>query len=215
METTYNELPAKARRFLNQLSNYLGVTLLYYGSVQRIDFFEGYSDIDIDIFTDNEESTLNKMQQFMKHPAYKFKKVAWRLNDSKQMVYGHKTMYMDPQKEFKIEFSIYNERFKPNVLAEHIKKTVLPWYCTLLLLILKTLYYKIGILPEGIFSYFKKKVLTFCIGEADAEFVSIEPNKRRGDREEDEYKDKVKDKEKDLAHDALKNDLYNHVGTLL
>lgn len=214
METTYNELPAKAKRFLNQLSNYLGVTLLYYGSVQRTDFFEGHSDIDIDIFTENEESTLNKMQHFMKHPAYKFKKVAWRLNDSKQMVYGHKTMYVDPQKEFKIEFSIYNERYKPNVLAEHIKKTVLPWYCTFLLLILKTLYYKIGILPEDIFSYLKKKVLTFCIGEADAEFVSIEPNKRRGDSDEEE--EEGEDVEvKARIHDALENDLYNRVGTLL
>lgn len=210
METTYNELPPKAKRFLNQLSDYLGVTLLYYGSIQRIDFFEGHSDVDIDVFTENEESTLNKMQHFMKHPAYKFKKVAWRLNDSKQMVYGHKTMYVDPQNEFKIEFSIYNERFKPNVLAEHIKKTVLPWYCTVILLILKTLHYKIGILPEGIFSYFKKKTLTFCIGEADAEFVSIEPNKRRGDREEEE-----ENGEKQRVHESLEHDLYNRVGTLL
>jgi len=81
METTYNELPAKAKRFLTQLSDYLGIPLLYYGSIQRADFFEGHSDIDVDVFTDNEDSTLNMMQQFMKRPSYKFKKVAWRLHD--------------------------------------------------------------------------------------------------------------------------------------
>jgi hypothetical protein len=207
METTYNELPVKTKRFLTQLSDYLGVTMLYYGSVQRLDFFEGHSDVDVDIFTDNEESTLSKMQQFTKRPAHKFKKVAWRLHDSKQMVYGYKTMYKDPQDEFKIEFSIYNERFKTNVLAEHIKKTVLPWYCTVILLILKTLYYKMGILPEEIFSYLKNKTLTFCIGDADAEFVSIEPNKRTGDDEEE--------KESPIVRDTFENDLYNRVGTLL
>lgn len=206
METTYNVLPAKAKRFLTQLSDYLGIPLLYYGSIQRTDFFEGHSDIDVDIFTDNEDSTLNMMQQFMKRPAYKFKKVAWRLHDSKQMVYGHKIMYKDPQDEFKVEFSIYNERFKENILAEHIKKTVLPWYCTLILLILKTLHYKMGIFPDEIFSYLKNKILTLFIGEADAEFVSIEPNKKRGGHgEEEDIKNGKETKEKGM---------YDHPGAL-
>jgi hypothetical protein len=192
METTYNNIPVKAKRFLTQLSDYLGIPLLYYGSIQRADFFEGHSDIDVDIFTDNEDSTLNMMQQFMKRPAYKFKKVAWRLHDSKQMVYGHKIMYKDPQDEFKVEFSIYNERFKENILAEHIKKTVLPWYCTFILLILKTLHYKMGIFPDEIFSYLKNKILTLFIGEADAEFVSVEVNKKRGGHGEEEDIEKEK-----------------------
>jgi hypothetical protein len=215
METTYNELPAKAKRFLTQLSDYLGIPLLYYGSVQRTDFFVGHSDIDVDIFTDNDESTLNMMQQFMKRPAYKFKKVAWRLHDSKQMVYGHKTMYTDPEEEFKIEFSIYNERFKKNVLAEHVKKTVLPWYCTVVLLILKTLHYKMGIFPDEIFSYLKNKTLTLCIGEADAEFVSIEPsNTRGGHGEEDEIKkEKEKEPKGGLANNNERDiyEIYNNI----
>jgi hypothetical protein len=177
MEHTYNKLPESAQAFLSQLSDYIGITLLYFGSVQRNDYFEGHSDIDIDVFTENEQSTLTKMQQFMKIPSRKFKKVAWRLNHNKRMVYGYKIMYEDPKKRFDIEFSIYNNKFKEDILVEHLKKTVLPWYCTLFLIIIKTFYYKLGILPKEAFSYLKRKVLTFCIGTDDDEFISVKSNK--------------------------------------
>jgi len=185
-------LPEKASSFLTQLGDYLGITLLYFGSVQRNDYFEGHSDIDIDVFTENEQSTLTKMQQFMKTPSRKFKKVAWRLHDSKRMVYGYKMMYEDKVNAFIIEFSVYNNKFKEDILVEHLKKTVLPWYCTFILIIIKTLYYKMGLLPKDVFSYFKKKTLTFCIGDDDAEFISVKSDKHNYDSDSDD-KDGVND----------------------
>jgi len=199
MERTYNKLPEKVETFLTQLGDYLGIPLLYFGSVQRNDYFEGHSDIDIDVFTENEQSTLIKMQQFMKTPSRKFKKVAWRLNDSKRMVYGYKMMYEDKVNEFVIEFSVYNNKFKKDILVEHLKKTVLPWYCTFILLIIKTLYYKLGLLPKDVFSYLKKKVLTFCIGEDDAEFISVKGGKYSDDSDSDDD---------DSSVDDTKNNLY-------
>jgi len=171
MEHTYNKLPEREQTFLTQLSAYIGIPLLYFGSVQRNDYFKGYSDVDIDVFTENEQSTLTKMQQFMKMPSRKFKKVAWRLNHNKRIVYGYKIMYKDP--EFVLEFSVYNNKFKEDILVEHLKKTVLPWYCTFLLIIIKTLYYVLGFMPEDAFKYLKRKVLTFCIGTDDDEFISV------------------------------------------
>jgi hypothetical protein len=193
MEHTYNKLPESAEIFLTQLSDYIGITLLYFGSVQRNDYFEGHSDIDIDVFTENEQSTLTKMQQFMKTPSRKFKKVAWRLNHNKRMVYGYKIMYEDPKKQFDIEFSIYNNKFKEDILVEHLKKTVLPWYCTFFLIILKTMYYKLGLLPKDAFSYLKKKVLTFCIGTDDDEFISVKSNRSSDEESEEGSNDGTED----------------------
>jgi hypothetical protein len=186
MERTYNKLPQRVEKFLTQLSDYIDIPLLYFGSVQRNDYFDGYSDIDIDVFTENEQSTLTKMQQFMKMPSEKFKKVAWRLNHNKRMVYGYKIMYEDPVDSFEIEFSVYNNKFKEDILVEHLKKTVLPWYCTCILIILKTLYYKIGLLPTKMFRYIKKKVLTVFIGTDDDEFISVKIAKSSDDTDNED-----------------------------
>ena len=65
METTKNELPKNVRRFFYQLSDYLDTKFLYFGSVQRSDYVPGKSDIDVDVFTDNEYSLMAKMQHYL------------------------------------------------------------------------------------------------------------------------------------------------------
>jgi hypothetical protein len=80
---------------------------------------------------------------------------------------------IDPGNEFNVEFSIYNEKYKKGILHEHIKKMVLPFYATWLLIILKLLHYNLHILPEKQFKYLKKKVLTLVIGLPDDQFVVI------------------------------------------
>ena len=65
METTNNKLPDNVVLFFKELSEYLDTKILYFGSVQRGDYFPGKSDIDVDIFTDNEHSIMTKMQHFM------------------------------------------------------------------------------------------------------------------------------------------------------
>ena len=65
MENTKNKLPENVNVFFNKLSDYLDTKLLFYGSVQRGDYFPGSSDIDVDIFTDNVNSTVTKMQHFL------------------------------------------------------------------------------------------------------------------------------------------------------
>jgi predicted nucleotidyltransferase len=61
METTKNNLPENVKNFFNDLRKYLDTKLLFYGSVQRSDYFPESSDIDVDIFTDNVGSTMSKM----------------------------------------------------------------------------------------------------------------------------------------------------------
>ena len=73
METTKNALPDHIKLFFKELSDYLDTKILYFGSVQRGDYFPGTSDIDVDIFSDNENSIMVKMQHFLHVKKTKFK----------------------------------------------------------------------------------------------------------------------------------------------
>ena len=53
METTKNEMSPYAKQFFDKLSKYLDNKFYFYGSIQRLDYFPEYSDIDADLFTDN------------------------------------------------------------------------------------------------------------------------------------------------------------------
>jgi hypothetical protein len=174
METTKNKLPEKVERFFINLSEYLDTKILYYGSVQRADYFEGMSDIDVDIFTDNTNSMINKLQHFLNISKKKFKKIVWRLNYNNQVVYGEKVFYKSPSKDFQVEFSIYDEKYKKGVLKEHLRKIVLPFYAIWILTILKFIYYQLNLLDKNTFNYFKKKIMTLGIGLPEDDFVVLE-----------------------------------------
>ena len=68
------------------------------------------------------------MQHFLNISKKKFKKAVWKLSSNGRMVYGYKLMYINEENNIKIEFSIYNEKFKHDILKEHIYKTKLPFY---------------------------------------------------------------------------------------
>ena len=50
MEQIKNKLPEDVNIFLKQLSDYINTPLYFYGSIQRDDYFPGYSDIDVDFY---------------------------------------------------------------------------------------------------------------------------------------------------------------------
>jgi hypothetical protein len=173
MDSTKNILPKKTVRFFKDLSEYIDKKILYFGSVQRTDYFSGYSDIDVDIFTDNVESTLTKIQHFLNIKRSKFKKIAWQLNSTKRVVYGYKIMYENPGLNLLVEFSIYNDKYKKGILEEHLKKMVLPFYISFALYILKFLYYYLHLIPRQSYSYIKNKLLTNGLGLPDEHFVAF------------------------------------------
>jgi len=65
MTKTKNKLPDTTNHFLTNLSDYLQTPLYFYGSIQRYDYYHGHSDIDIDIFTPNEKSTINTLSNYL------------------------------------------------------------------------------------------------------------------------------------------------------
>ena len=110
METTKNDLPPNVKKFFLNLSDYLDTKMFYFGSVQRSDYVSGKSDIDVDIFTDNENSLIAKMQHFLGASKSQFKSIVWVIGETP--IYGYKIKYKNRDEKIKAEFSIYNEKFK-------------------------------------------------------------------------------------------------------
>jgi predicted nucleotidyltransferase len=116
METTKNELTARQKKFLSGLSNYLDTTFYYFGSIQRDDYVKGQSDIDIDIFTDNEESIMTKLSHYLRISKKSFRKIVWKLRNNNKVALGYKVKF---ENDFIIaEFSIYNEKIKKEIVRE-------------------------------------------------------------------------------------------------
>ena len=182
METTKNKLTPYANMFFYKLSSYLDTPLYFYGSVQRDDYFQSASDIDVDIFTNDTKSTILKIQQLLNLENDDFKKVLIRLNSTNQVIAGNKLVYKEPENKFAVEFSIYNEKYKKDILEEHNGKKDLPYFATILLIILKFMYYTLNILPKFIFMPCKNFILSFLIGKKETDFIIID----------------IKDKEREL-----------------
>jgi hypothetical protein len=174
METTKNNLSPYVSIFFKKLSLYLDKPLYFFGSVQRNDYFPGLSDIDVDIFTENSESTISKMQHFLKVKRSDFKKFVWKLNNSEMLASGYKIMYKEPEHKFMAEFSIYDEKWKSQILHEHISKFQIPFYASIILIIIKYLYYNLNFISKQSYKYLKKKTLSHIIGFKDDEFVVLD-----------------------------------------
>jgi len=173
MENTKNEFPIYAKDFFNKLSNYLDTKIYFYGSIQRYDYFPNFSDIDVDIFTDNEKSTISKLAHFLGLNKNEFKKIVYRLHKSNKVIYGYKIKYDDVENNFSTEISVYNEKDKEVILLEHGSKINIPFYITFLLYFLKFFYYNLGILPQNIYYFIKNFIINYLIEGKDCEFITM------------------------------------------
>jgi hypothetical protein len=104
---------------------------------------------------------------------YEFKKVIWKLNTTGQLVNGYKFMYRDLKNKLVVEFSIYSEKFKKQIIDEHNSKINIPFYATILLVILKYLFYKLNIIPDEWYIKGKKFILSPLIGKPYDDFVRL------------------------------------------
>ena len=174
METTKNKLPPYAEQFYYKLGSYLPTKIYYYGSIQRNDYFPKSSDIDVDIFTDNPDSTISKLQNFLGVEKYKFKKFIYKLHKSDKIVSGRKVQFEDDANNFRTEISIYSEKDKEEVLKEHNAKTILPFYISIMLIILKFFYYNVCILSKDAYKYLKRLIMDYLVEGKDSEFITTE-----------------------------------------
>lgn len=179
METTYNTLPPYTAAFFERLKNYLGLPLYFFGSVQRTDYFNG-SDVDVDIFTPNPKSTMLQLQHFLRlESVAEFKRMVWKIRtgtqgDGDKVVVGHKIMYKEPANGLVAEFSIYDDKYRDAVLTEHRYKMQLPFYVSVLLIILKTFYYNLGIIPDKVYVTLKRLILNSMVNQEEEHFVVVD-----------------------------------------
>jgi hypothetical protein len=173
MEIPKNKLSDGASIFFKNLEKYINKPIFFYGSIQRNDYIQGKSDIDVDIFTDNEASTINKIMHYLKVPREKFKRIIWNIRNTDIVVTGYKLTYKIPKIKFPVEFSIYSEKFKDVVLPQHIGKMTIPFVASILLYILKTIYYKLNLINQQTFRYLKIKILNTSLGLTGEDLFAV------------------------------------------
>jgi len=150
-------LPKDTKVFFQKIQDYLDTNLYFYGSVTRSDYVPGKSDIDVAIFTDNEISTISKLQHVLHVKRDAFEKIVWKLNG--KIIYGYK-IKCEKYTDINSEISIYNNDFKEVLLDEFTRPLRnKSWLFFILLYFLKLFYYYIPLLPKQTYIYLKRVVL--------------------------------------------------------
>jgi len=166
MEIINKKLTDKQKLFFKNLYNYLDDNEIYfYGSILRNDYIYGKSDIDIDIFTDNEKKTIYILSNFLNLNKDSFKKIIYKINS--KMIYGHKVKYKDTFNEIDVEFSIYNNNYKKLIIQDHQAVLNLPLYMPFLLSIIKFFYYNLNLMSKKYYSRCKQ----FLMNNDEIKFI--------------------------------------------
>lgn len=168
MEYTKNKLPIKTQEFLNKMKEYLDTKIYFYGSVQRLDFFENKSDIDICIFTDNTQTMLHKLSSFLHIDKKKIKKIFLNIKTVKnkyEIVYCYKVMYTNPKLNIILEIIICNEKYKNTIITNQLKGINMPNYIVILLFILKFMHYYLNIFSFKFYHTCKINIIDIGIGQ--------------------------------------------------
>jgi hypothetical protein len=163
METTKNKLSPQEIIFFQNLKNYIELPLYFYGSVQRYDYLPQYSDIDVDIFTNDEKSIIIKLQNFLNVDRNDFKKTIFRIKEDGMVILGYKIKYINEKDKINAEFAIFNEKDKNYIIESQKNKFNLPYLICLLLLFIKILHHKLNLISTHYF----RKIKSFIIGMTD------------------------------------------------
>jgi predicted nucleotidyltransferase len=155
MEDIKNKLTEENYLFLKKLQDYIGIELLFMGSIKRYDFLHKYSDIDIVIISDNIEDTIVKLQNFLNLPKRKIKLLYQKIPENDNIVYGYKTNYNDFDNNLRLEIILYDEKYR-KIMVQYVKTTSnLPFFITYLLFIIKKMYYELNLLSSEFFTNIK------------------------------------------------------------
>ena len=163
MEYTNNKLNKNTRQFFHRLSKYLDEKIYFYGSVQRMDYLPDKSDIDVCIFSDNEYSTMTKLQHFLRVSKNNFETFVKKCKNN--IVYGYKIEYTHPTQPLKVELCIYNTKFKDIIQQDNVIKTKIPIYIGWILYFIKWFYYEIPILSDNTYKKIKDYLLSYAYPE--------------------------------------------------
>ena len=159
METTKNKLSQQESVFFEKLRNYLDTPLYFYGSIQRDDYLPHHSDIDVNIFSNDEKDIIIKLQNFLNVDRNNFKKTLIKMNNTNIIIPGYKLKYNDKINKINAEFAIFNEKNKNLIIELHKSKFSISYFVCLIILFIKFLYYELKIIPSKIFQRLKNYLI--------------------------------------------------------
>lgn len=146
-------LPKKMQKYFVDLKNYLDTELYFYGSVIRNDYIKNKSDVDLCIFTDNEQSILNKLKFYLHINSKNIKKIIKKYENNEIVIYGYKIPCTID--DIRCEIFVHNEKFKNSLLNEMQAPLRAPFYVNLFLYILKIFHYTIPLLSVETYKIIK------------------------------------------------------------
>lgn len=159
MDEFNNKLTDNQKIFLNKLKNYIDdeAEIKFYGSIKRFDYIPEKSDIDIAIFTDNENSIISKLINFLDITKSEIRKVVYKI-DSK-VVHGYKLKYEDIKNKISVEMAIFNFKYKYLIKKQHEHADNLPFYMICALFIVKHFYYTFNIIDDKVYGTLKQYII--------------------------------------------------------
>ena len=162
MEKYKDKLDDYKYNFLLDLQTHLNQELIFFGSINRMDYFKNNSDIDLAIITDNTHSVLFKIQHYLNVDKTNIKKIYQQFNKkTTNIVRGYKIKYKDVDRNFRFDLVVYDEKYRPFVLDNIYKHNTMPIVLSTLLYILKFLFYKLYLFPKSFFIQIKNAIFYF------------------------------------------------------
>ena len=152
-----NKLNSKERDFFMDMSNYIQLPLYFIGSITRYDYFPGKSDIDLEVYSENEISTLFMILHFLNIDKKSVRLIYFTCN--KIPILGYKVSYnnyLHGNKNTHFDIAIFTMSSKKLILSHRIKDTNIPIYSEVYLLIIKYIYYHGRMINNNTYSYLKK-----------------------------------------------------------
>jgi hypothetical protein len=161
MEDIKDRLGDYRYNYFKNLQNYLDTDLYFYGSIKRYDYFEKGSDVDITVITDNVNSTISKLKNYLNIKKSDVKKIYQKFyENSNKVVVGYKIKYQDDKNKLNFDILIYDEKYRDIVVQNMNAINNLPSYIVILLVILKVIYYNLGIISKDLYLQFKNFIFT-------------------------------------------------------
>jgi hypothetical protein len=168
-----SRLSDELRQFFWRLKDATEHELCFYGSVLRSDYVPGKSDIDLAIFTDNEDSLLSKLSHVLGVRRDDFSTVVWKLNG--EMLHGHKLALPDVP----CEICVYNNDYRDTLLREFMiplrNSSVIVFA---LLFVLKLLYYQIPLLSKTVYARWKRWIMNDLLTHKESVFYPIRKTRK-------------------------------------
>jgi predicted nucleotidyltransferase len=150
MEFPRNDLPEEIKHFFSKMKEHIEEEIYFYGSITRLDYFHGYSDIDVCIFSENIESTLSKIKIYLGSNKCYSKKLFIKYNNETINSY-----LMDCTNK-KIDINIVDIKQKQLFLDTTVQN--IPIYKQIMLCLLKYCFFYLKLFDKEKMKYFKKNI---------------------------------------------------------